>query len=100
MKRIAKLLGYAFIGVAIIASGILSLVRIGGLDEEFSSDLLGFAIPTPPAWIGMIPYVGRFFEFIFSLFSLHGLVIVGIWVVCLIISGIFLMLGEEKNNAK
>lgn len=100
MKQIAKFLGYAFIVVALIASGVLSLVRVGGLDEEFASDLLGFTIPTPPTWVGMIPYVGRFFEFVYSLFSLHGLVIVGIWVVCLIVSGIFLMLGEEKNNAK
>lgn len=97
MRQLAIVLGYIFIGVALIMTGILSLVRVSGKGEEYASDLLGFTIPTPPTWIGMVPYVGRFFEFIYSLFSLHGLVIVGVWVICLIFSGLFLMLGEEKN---
>lgn len=100
MKRLSRGIGYTFIATALIATVILSLVRTSGQGDKYSSDLLGLAIPNPPLWVGMIPYLGSTIEFFYSLFSLHGLVIVGIWIVCTIIASIFLTLGGWKSNAE
>ena len=51
-----------------------TFVRVSGSPDQYSKDLWGFTVPTPPDWIGMIPYLGWPIECIYQLFSLHGIV--------------------------
>ena len=97
MKKIITSIGYVCIAIAAISTWILSTVQTSSAIEPFSRDLFNLSIPTPPSWIGMVPYLGGLIEFGYSLFSLHGLAIVGIWAVCLVLAGICFSIGGDGH---
>jgi len=77
---------------------ILSFVVTGSSDESFARDLFGFPIPQPPLWTSYIPAIGGFLGFTFELFSIHGLVVVGIAGVILYVGSIFMVLSERQKE--
>lgn len=94
IKKLFRVAGYLFFVGAVIFPLAFSSVVTGTKDESFSRDLLGFPIPHPPSWVSLIPYLGWSLGIIFELFSLHGLVTIGISVL-LISFGVFLVnLGQ------
>lgn len=97
MKKILTTAGYSLIVLAVLITWIFSSIQKSGPGDVFAQDLLGLTIPNPPSWVGMVPYLGGFIEFLYSLFSLHGLVIVGVWLVCLLLAGVCLTLGDSSH---
>ncbi len=100
MKKVITYLGYSMVIVAMVCTGVLSFIRVSGPNDQYAQDLLGLSIPTPPTWTIFIPIFGDFIEFIYSLFSWHGLVIIGIWGICITVATLLLLLGDEKDNYK
>ena len=77
---------------------IFSFIVTGTSNESFARDLFGFPIPQPPLWTYFIPFLGGFLGFIFELFSVHGLVVVGIAGLILYVGGIFMTLSERQKE--
>lgn len=73
IQVIFRILGLILIvfAIAFLISHIF--IRTGASDENFSRDILGLAVPTPPVWISYIPYAGVIIGMIYEFFSLHGL---------------------------
>lgn len=82
----------------VLAFLILSFVVTGTSGESFPRDLFGLPIPTPPIWTSYVPFLGGIIGFIFELFSLHGLIEILIVFGLFYLSGIFLTLGDNKNE--
>lgn len=74
IQVIIRILGFILIIFAIIFLIAHTFIRVGSSSEEFSRDILGLAVPTPPVWISYIPYLGFVIGAIYEFFSLHGLV--------------------------
>lgn len=68
-----KAVGTVFMICAFVFLALHSFIRLSGENGK-SYDLFGLAINTPPDWVSMIPAVGPILEWIFSMFSLHGIV--------------------------
>jgi hypothetical protein len=82
----------------LIASAILFLLIFNLVvkgDSENTYDLVGYIIPHPPLWTSFIPYLGFILEYIFSLFSLHGLLEI-IVVITLVVSGLYARKTAKK----
>ena len=98
IKKVSQITGWILMFVGIIFLFLFSSLVTGSHDESFARDLLGFPIPNPPEWTTFIPFVGGILMFIFSLFSLHGLVEIVIAGIIFYIAGVFMMLGEGKDD--
>ncbi len=98
IKKLSQIVGWVLMFVGIIFLFVYSSLVTGSRNESFARDLLGFPIPHPPEWTSFVPYVGPFLGFIFSLFSLHGLIEIIISGIIFYIAGVFMMLGEDKND--
>lgn len=80
---------------------MFSLVRVGDPTSQVSKDLLGFPVPQPPVWTGLVPYVGYFLEAIFAMLSLHGVVVTLIFLSIMGLGMFFRKLGsfmERKSQ--
>lgn len=97
MKKLLEIIGTTFIAGSIIFLFIHSFLVTGGPGEDFSRDLFGFAIPTPPVWTSFIPVLGVVLNFIFQFFSLHGLVGIIIAGALFSVGGLFINLGEKSK---
>lgn len=72
--KIKNMLGQIFFAAGFILFFVHNFLVIKDSSESFARDWLNLPVYTPPAWVGVIPYLGGLLEYIWQLFSLHGLV--------------------------
>ena len=96
MKKNYEILGKLVLGGAFIFLLVFLFVETKSGNEPFARDIFGFPLSNPPEWIGMIPYVGSFIEFVYYLFSIHGLV--GIIIFGVLASAGLKVLNLSKEN--
>lgn len=88
--KILSITSSLFIIVSILSVFILTfIVKSSGNGK--TEDLLGFVIPHPPTFLGMIPWLGYVLERIYELLSVHGLVVISMFFV-------FMSIGLSIKN--
>ena len=55
----------------LVSIAISFIVKSDGIN---TLDIFNLVIPHPPVWTSYIPYLGTVLDYIFELFSLHGIV--------------------------
>ena len=77
MKSILDLAGKSLVVVGVILFLVLTfVVKSDGVSGV--QDLLGLTIPQPPAFTTFIPYLGYVIGIVFEMFSLHGVIALGL----------------------
>lgn len=97
MKKIINTLGLLLYFIAIIFILLHRFLVTSSPDEDFSRDFFfSLPIPHPPTWTSYVPFVGLFIGFIFELFSLHGLVGMGVFFVLISVAHFLSNYGEQN----
>ena len=91
---------FQFVGSIFLLAGLIFFFAesfIVSSSGRVEKDFLGLAIPVPPTWTSHVPYVGTFINYVFELFSLHGLIEIIILIGFMGIGSFLLKLGEKSD---
>ena len=87
-------MGIMFIIGGIVFLFVHSFIVTGTEGESFARDLFGYPIPHPPLWTSYIPYLGSLLNFVFELFSIHGLIGLAISLSLFAVGGILIHISD------
>lgn len=99
MKKVLQLFGIGIIVCALLLVCILFFVRISSESGSVTTDVLGLSVPQPPAWTSYVPYLGSAIGALYEMFSLHGLVVVGILVLLIPLGSFFISISTSDMES-